>query len=393
MQHGLNFLSIPSALNLGDPEMANFYSKARVRLTDGTWMYGEPIQFALTIPKNAQHKEMARVFFQFVMSPEGKEILEKNGFPLISPLVANDIQKVPPELREYFEKENVNFTFPEHLAKEPMKFHIFHAGALTKAFAKLEAAFEQKYPNVDVINEPHGSRTAVRQITELKRTADFVAVADYSVIEKLMFPDYSDWYGIFARNEMVLIYDDNSKYVSEINEENWPEILLREDVHFGRSDPDQDPSGYRTIILWKLADRYFSMTKEKRKQVFQDLAAGDNLTALSVYVDGKVQKSFSKNEIKKLLSSSQYSVAMHPVKKGIAVKDFFEGLNVSLKNTDEISFEGKGSAKIHFNQAIEQGMGFVLTRKGTMRLVAQTGPYSDKRKSISHLRTIKVSKQ
>jgi molybdate/tungstate transport system substrate-binding protein len=86
-----------------------------------------------------------------------------------------------------------------------------------------------------------------------------IASADYKLIPQLMFPSYADWYIIFASEQIVLCYNENSKHHDEINADNWHEILQREDVRFGRRDPDQDPGGYRTLMVWQLAEKYYKI--------------------------------------------------------------------------------------------------------------------------------------
>lgn len=140
-------------------------------------------------------------------------------------------------------------------------FVILHAGSLAVPFKNLREIFMDVYPDVNVILEGHGSVTCTRLIIEGNRTADILAVADYSVIEQYMFPaNLSDWFIIFARNEMVIAFTNNSKYADEINSTNWYEILNRTDVTYGHSDPNQDPCGYRTLMVWMLADMYYNET-------------------------------------------------------------------------------------------------------------------------------------
>ncbi|MGM0549254.1 MAG: tungstate ABC transporter substrate-binding protein WtpA [Bacillota bacterium] len=138
---------------------------------------------------------------------------------------------------------------------------IFHAGSLSVPFSELEKNFEAKYPNVNIIREIAGSRKTVRKVTDLGRTADIIASADYSVIENLMIPKYADWYLNFATNEMVIMYTKNSQYRAQINDQNWYRILLREDVEYGHSDPDADPCGYRSKLIWHLAEKYYNENK------------------------------------------------------------------------------------------------------------------------------------
>lgn len=134
---------------------------------------------------------------------------------------------------------------------------IFHAGSLSSPMRDLAAAFEKENPYIKVRTESAGSRETSRKVSELKRKADIVAVADYQVIEDILIPEYAYWYIKFSRNKMVIAFTEKSKYGNEINSENWYEILSRKDVRFGRSDPDLDPCGYRTLMVWQLADRYY----------------------------------------------------------------------------------------------------------------------------------------
>ena len=135
---------------------------------------------------------------------------------------------------------------------------VLHAGSLSVPFKEAEEAFEKKYPAVDVKREAAGSRDTVRKVTDLGRKADVVGSADYTVIEELMMPKFTEWRANFATNEMSIMYTEHSKYADEINAENWYEILLRDDVEYGHSNPDADPCGYRTQLVWKLAEKYYN---------------------------------------------------------------------------------------------------------------------------------------
>jgi molybdate/tungstate transport system substrate-binding protein len=142
---------------------------------------------------------------------------------------------------------------------------IYHAGSLTVPFEEIEKQFESSH-DVDVQLEPHGSVEAITQITELHKAADILASSDYSLIPELMFPEYADWYIQFARNEMVLAYTAGSKYAGEVNENNWYEILNRLGVRFGFSNPNLDPCGYRTVMVFQLAEIFYD-----NSTIFDDL--------------------------------------------------------------------------------------------------------------------------
>ena len=134
---------------------------------------------------------------------------------------------------------------------------VFHAGSLSVPFHDLSTAFKKENPKVEIHLEASGSREAARKISELKRVADVMASADYSVIENLLYPGFADWNIKFATNEMVLAYVTNTRYKDIINSDNWFDILRKPDVKFGRSDPDADPCGYRSILTLKLAANYY----------------------------------------------------------------------------------------------------------------------------------------
>jgi len=147
---------------------------------------------------------------------------------------------------------------PEVTALEG-KLIIFHAGSLTVPMDTLTEAFQVRHPGVTFETEASGSNAAARKISELEREADLMLSADYTVIDKLLIPDFADWNVQFARNTMVIAYTDESQYSDEINADNWYEVLTREGVVYGHSDPDADPCGYRTLLVWQLAEAHYGV--------------------------------------------------------------------------------------------------------------------------------------
>jgi molybdate/tungstate transport system substrate-binding protein len=136
---------------------------------------------------------------------------------------------------------------------------IYHAGSLSVPFEDMTTEFNKIYPNINVTRDSGGSSTQIRKITELGKIGDILASADYALIPGMMSPDYADWYIIFAYNRMVLCYTDQSQYADEIDGDNWYEILARDGVVYGHSDPDQDPCGYRTLMVWQLAEKHYNV--------------------------------------------------------------------------------------------------------------------------------------
>ena len=134
---------------------------------------------------------------------------------------------------------------------------VFNAGSLAKPFNDLLKAFEARHPKVAPAQENSGSLEAARKLTDLGKIPDILGVADYGIIPKLLIPEHTDWYVTFARNSMVLIYTDESIGAKEINGKNWWQVLLRPEVRAGHSDPVLDPNGYRTLMVFQLAERFY----------------------------------------------------------------------------------------------------------------------------------------
>ncbi|MBN1387652.1 MAG: extracellular solute-binding protein [Bacteroidales bacterium] len=134
---------------------------------------------------------------------------------------------------------------------------IFHAGSLSVPLKEIATQYMEMNPGIDIKLEGAGSIACARKITELGKPCDIMASADYMVIEKFLVPDYTDWNIWFATNEMVIAYHDRSANSDIINSDNWYEILSDEDVVYGRADPNADPCGYRTVLMFKLAADYY----------------------------------------------------------------------------------------------------------------------------------------
>jgi len=141
---------------------------------------------------------------------------------------------------------------------------IFHAGSLAVPFADLGAEFEESHPNVDIVFTSGGSATvisnAIAQEDAGESPPDIIGGADYNLIPGRMYDGgYADWYIAFARNTMVLCYRDNAPGSDDIinGTRTWYDVLRNEDVSYGHADPDQDPCGYRTLLVMQLTQKYY----------------------------------------------------------------------------------------------------------------------------------------
>ena len=96
--------------------------------------------------------------------------------------------------------------------KKKKVVYIIHAGSLSIPFKEMAEQFVKKYPLVEIKLESHGSRTCARQIVDLNRSFDVMASADADVIKNLMIPLYADFCIHYTSNEMVVMFNKNSKY-------------------------------------------------------------------------------------------------------------------------------------------------------------------------------------
>ena len=104
-QHGLQFVPLPDALNLGSPQYAADYQRVSVKLDFRRFasveplFQGEVIAYGLTIPSNAPHPAEAERFVAFLLGPEGKRIMAENYHPLLEPLRVDYHDRLPESLK------------------------------------------------------------------------------------------------------------------------------------------------------------------------------------------------------------------------------------------------------------------------------------------------------
>ena len=128
------------------------------------------------------------------------------------------------------------------------------ASGLAAPLQAISKRFLQKYPRVTIAA---GGREATRQAFDSGWSCDVLASADDQIVESFLVPEVAEFNIRFAANEMVLAYASWSKYAAEVTPQNWPKVLLRPEVSFGRADPLSTPCGYRTVMLLQLAEKFY----------------------------------------------------------------------------------------------------------------------------------------
>jgi len=156
---------------------------------------------------------------------------------------------------------------------------VYHAGSLSAAFAPVEQAFTCQ-TGVQVQDVAAGSVDLVRQVTAGGKPADIVASADYVDIDQFLKPAGAASFDVvFAHGRMVLAYlqsdvGPSGKNLPPIVDpaapftppaavpsvvDDWYKILLTQGVTVGGSHPFLDPSGYRSHLIFQLAEAHYGV--------------------------------------------------------------------------------------------------------------------------------------
>ena len=135
---------------------------------------------------------------------------------------------------------------------------VYNAASITRPMRAVLDSFSMR-TGIRYAQESASSLELVRRLTELKSTPDVLALADPDLFSSLLEPAFTSWYALFGRNRMVLAYTARSRGAADIVRDRWWEVLERPGVQVGRSDPNTDPSGYRTLLVWQLAARHYGV--------------------------------------------------------------------------------------------------------------------------------------
>ncbi len=161
---------------------------------------------------------------------------------------------------------------------------ILAAGSLQNALAN------GLKPTVDVPVqiESHGSATVARMIDEGQRDPDIVTVADVALFEEPLTPP---WHVVFTSNSIVIAYNpgtDGGQQLAEAGTEHWYEPIVSGNVDVGRTNPDQDPLGYRALFMFELASRYYDDVSNLGEQILQQNQIYPETSLISQFETGSI---------------------------------------------------------------------------------------------------------
>ena len=102
---GLPYITLPAQINLGDSTFADFYRNASYIIeSDDQTVFGEPIYFCFTIPTTIKNLDAAISFGNFILSTNGKSILQEEGLNPIKTIAEGNTAKIPSYLRNMIEE-------------------------------------------------------------------------------------------------------------------------------------------------------------------------------------------------------------------------------------------------------------------------------------------------
>lgn len=190
---------------------------------------------------------------------------------------------------------------------------VLAAGSLQNALTKgLQEAVD-----AGLTVEAYGSRHAAQLVAGGKRDSDVLALSDVALFGSLLS---TPWYATFAGNALAVAYNPDTEAGRRVpTADLWYEPLLSPSFRLGRTDPNVDPLGYRTLLALELASEYYGEPDLRsrlvsQKQVYPEtqlLAQFETggLDAAFVYRNMAVERNYPHVELPPEMNLSDPSLA------------------------------------------------------------------------------------
>lgn len=145
---------------------------------------------------------------------------------------------------------------------------VLYAGSLINLMENSLGPSFQTATGYNYQGEGKGSVALANEIKDKLRQPDVFISADPSVNDLLAGPkngDLADWYLVWGRTPLVIAYNPKSKFAAQLDQARngtlpWYQVLEQPGFRLGRTDPQLDPKGYRTIWMMDLAEKYYHQT-------------------------------------------------------------------------------------------------------------------------------------
>ena len=150
---------------------------------------------------------------------------------------------------------------------------VAYAASLSNIFENVvKPAFDQS-TGYTYQGEAKGSSALVNEIKGKLSFPDVFVSANPKLNAQLMGTangNYASWYMDFARTEMVIGYNSNSKFAADFQAaangtKQWYQVLEEPGLRLGRTDPLLDPKGVNTIYTLELAAAYYNQPGLEKK--------------------------------------------------------------------------------------------------------------------------------
>ncbi len=151
--------------------------------------------------------------------------------------------------------------------------NVMYAASLTSLFEKKVGPAFDSASGFTYQGEGKGSVAIANLIKDKTRTPDIFVSADPAVNTALQGAangSYVSWWVNFARTEMVIGWSPKSRFAADFaaakaGTKTWESVLESPGLKLGRTDPELDPKGYRTLFLFQLDEQRTGESGEARK--------------------------------------------------------------------------------------------------------------------------------
>lgn len=243
------------------------------------------------------------------------------------------------------------------MANNNCSLKIINAGALHRVIGNCLELFLSKNPGLTLQMEGVGSRAGAKRLLSREKY-DLVALADQALFAELLVPELVENYFVFATDQIVIGYDRFSTGSKEICPENWAEILLQPEVSFARSDHNLDPCGYRALMVWQLAEKFYNrpgLSKALEKACIPYTTYPKSMDLAGALLEGKVDYAFLYSSEAKQLGFPYISLPSKINLSNPAHADYYDQASLAV----ESKIPGK-NILIH-GKPIEFAVGLVKT--------------------------------
>lgn len=154
------------------------------------------------------------------------------------------------------------------------QLNVCHAGSVQAAFTVVEKKLTAQHPGLVLKDISGGSVALAARLAAGLQPCDVYASADYQTIDLLLKPlGLADYTIVFAKGRMVLAYlatDPKTEGIASAGDfrpptsipsaaPDWYQVLLAPGTRLLSSHPFLDPSGYRTYMIFRLAQTYYNV--------------------------------------------------------------------------------------------------------------------------------------